>query len=190
MEQRERSGLVIHTGWLKRMAFCSKERWGIIIANQEKTIEPTACWLRATVVLEESSVNELIRVLVLNISDDLEPIFHFFTECIGIDEARRFVPNHPQVTGAGSSSENRLQPRLEQVKQARSRIVADAVGLKSMTLYEKERRDIKFEDQGCLLETNLPKPHTWCPDALIYNPNKQIVWKEISKLAASYPADR
>jgi hypothetical protein len=98
------------------MAFCSKELWGIIIANQEKMIEPTGCWLRATIVLEEPSVNELIRVLVLNISDDLEPIFHFFTECIGIDEARRFVPNHPQV--AGVSSENRLQPRLEQVKQA------------------------------------------------------------------------
>jgi hypothetical protein len=56
-------------------------------------------------------VNELIdlfsRVLILNISDDLEPTFHFFTERIGIDEARSFVANHPQVMGA--SSENRLQ---------------------------------------------------------------------------------
>jgi hypothetical protein len=116
---------------------------GIIIADQEKVIEPTVCWLRATIVLGEPSVNELIdlfrRALVLNISDDLEPTFHFFTECIGIDEARRCVPNHPQVMGASSKIDWSLQPRLEQVKHA--------VWHKSMALYDKEIWETNFEDQ-------------------------------------------
>jgi hypothetical protein len=149
MEQFERSGLVLHAGWLKQMAVCSEERWGIMIANQEKMIKPTLSWLRDTLVLEEASVNELIdlfpRVLVLNISDDLEPTFKFFRECIGVDEARRFVANHPQVMGA--SSENQLQPRLEQVKRVRPRMVVDAGWLKSMALYDKERWETNFEVQ-------------------------------------------
>ena len=81
-------------------------------------------------------MNELIarfpRVLLLNISKHLEPIYHFYTECIGIEEARRFVANHPQVMGVS------LKKRLEQIQRAR--MVADTGWLKSMALYDEEKK--------------------------------------------------
>ena len=95
------------------MATYSEEQWETMIAKQEETMEPTLNWLRETLLLDDTVVNELIdrfpRILILNISGHLEPSF-FYTEYIGIQGARRVVANHPQVLGA--SLENQLQPLL------------------------------------------------------------------------------
>jgi hypothetical protein len=125
---------------LKRMITCSDEQWESMIANnQAASIEHILNWLGEILVLEDIAVNELIdqfpRVLLLNISEHLDPISHFNTEYIGLEEARRFVANHPQVLGV--SLEKRLQPRLEQVQRAR--MVADAGWLKSMALHDEEK---------------------------------------------------
>ena len=158
MEQFEQSGLVLHPGMVKQMATNSEEQWESMIANnQEENIEPIQNWTGERLALEEASVNKLIsrfpRVLFLNISENLEPIYQFYTECIGPEEARRLVANHPWVLGA--SLEEWVQPWLEQVQRAQ--MVVDAGLLKLMALHDEERWEMKFEDyeEAYILETKL-----------------------------------
>ena len=92
----------------------------VLVMSVEENLKQKCTWLQERLGMDDKGLSELVQrcpqVLGCNIEANLEPTIKFYEDCVGEDAARLLIVEKPRLLSA--SLENRLTPRLAEVREA------------------------------------------------------------------------
>jgi hypothetical protein len=125
----------------------------VLSLNVEENLEPKLEYLQKRLSMNDKELHvfvmKLPSILCCNIELNLEPTIEFFEDLIGVGEVTGFLIQDPSFLGR--SLENRLKPRLAEVREAG--IPLDSGTLSRMAKYTEEQwsASMAYQEKKLLL---------------------------------------